>query len=196
MGLRKLGWLLLMIPIGIGMAAYAEEKKTTTKFFDFDKLLDDQVSLLTERKRVLVKAASLDSAPTDTTFQPSMRGWERELEAFRLLETINKPAFQKSYKVADAIEDPASNLKIHEFTSDKARVTSVRLYYQNDLSRLKKIECDIVQQNLLYSNKDQLTMKFDDENGKAVLTGYSMSGYQKMILGDTTHFAIQGTIEW
>lgn len=191
MGLKKLGWLLLMV-----LVACAEEKKATTKFFDFDKLLDDQVALLTERKRVLVKAASLDNAPKDTTFQPSMEGWERELDAFRLLETINKPAFQKSYKVADAIEDPASNLKIHEFTSDKTRVTSVRLYYQNDLSRLKKIECDIVQQNLLYSNKDQLTMKFDDENGKPVLTGYSMSGYQKMILGDTTRFAIHGTIAW
>jgi hypothetical protein len=191
MGLKKLGWVLLMM-----LAACAEEKKATTKFFDFDKLLDDQVALLTERKRVLVKAASLGNAPKDTTFQPSMRGWERELEAFRLLETINKPAFQKSYKVADAIEDPGSNLKIHEFSSDKARVTAVRLYYQNNLSRLKKIECDIVQQNLLYSNKDQLTMKFDDENGKTVLTGYSMSGYQKMILGDTTRFAIQGTIVW
>ncbi len=184
-------WVLLAL-----MAACAEEKKSTNKYFDFDKLLDQQITLLTEQKRMLVKSASLGDAPQDTVFQPSKQGWERELEGFRLLETINKPAFQKSYKVADAIEDPASNLKIHEFTSDQARVTSIRLYYHNDLSHLKKVECDIVQQNLLYSNKDELTMRFDEENGKTVLTGYSMDGYQKLVLGDTVRFSVKGTVKW
>ncbi len=191
MRFRKLGWLVLLVL----STTCSEKKEATPKYYDFDKLLNDQIALLTEQKRVLVKAAGLGDNPKDTVFQPSMKGWERELEAFRLLETINKPAFQQSYKIADAIEDPSSNLKIHEFTSDKARVTSVRLYYHNDLSRLKRIECEMAQQNLLYSSKDQLTLKFDDEEGKAVLTGYSMTGYQKMILGDTTRFSIVGTIE-
>ena len=185
------GWWLLLVLL----TACAEEKKSQNKYFDFDKLIDDQIVLLTEQQRVLVKAATLDGAAQDTVFQPSKQGLEMELEAFRLLETINKPAFQQSYKVADALEDPVSNLKIHEFTSHEARVTSVRLYYHNDLSQLKKIECAVVQQNLLYSNRDRLIMQFDDENGKTVLTGYSMSGYQKMILGDTVRFSIQGLIE-
>ncbi|HWA35326.1 MAG TPA: hypothetical protein VG737_14395 [Cyclobacteriaceae bacterium] len=192
MKLKKPGWWLLLVLL----TACVEEKQAENKFFDFDKLIDDQAALLTEQKPMLVKAASLGSPARDTVFQPTLQGWKRELEAFRLLETINKPAFQKSYRVDDAIEDPASNLKIHEFTSEKARVTSVRLYYHNDLSRLKKIECDMVQRNLLYSNKDELTMTFDDDNGRNVLTGYSMKGYQKMIFGDTTRFAIQGTIAW
>src|SRR3954466_1241771 len=101
MGAKKLGWCLLL---GL-LAACGEEKKSTNKYFDFDKLIDDQIVLLVDGQRQLTKAASLGGAPKDTVFQPSKHGWERELEAFRLLETINKPAFQQSYKIADAVED-------------------------------------------------------------------------------------------
>jgi hypothetical protein len=183
-------WLLVFL-----LGACTQEQTVTKKYFDFDKLIDEQISLLAGQHRTLVKAASLGAAPKDSVFRPSKQGWERELEAFRLLENINKPAFQNLYTVQDALADPQSNLKIHQFSSDKARVALVRLYYHDNLSRLKKIECVLFQKNLLYANSDQLTMLFDEENGKNVLTGYTMHGYQKMILGDTVRFTVRGTIE-
>jgi hypothetical protein len=191
-------WCWFFVVVLAGCAQ--EKEKSTKKYFDFDRLLDGQIAILSSEQRNLVKTAVLNGTSQDTVFRPSKKDWARELEAFRLLETINKPAFLRSYTVEEAVEDSRSNLKIHQFKLDSShandsRIEFVKLYYHNDLSELKKIECSIVQKNLLYSNHDELAMTFDDEGGKAVITGYAMSGYQKMLLGDTVRFSVRGIIE-
>ena len=62
--------------------------------------------------RVLDKVADMGGLKSDTTFLPSGKGWESELEIFRELETINKPTYQKVYKVEDSMEDTKSNRKM------------------------------------------------------------------------------------
>jgi len=38
-------------------------------------------------------------------------------------------------------------------------------------------------------------MEFDEVNGKAVLTGYSMDGVQKMMLSDSVRFSVHAQVE-
>lgn len=188
--LNRLGWIIMLL-----LAGCAQETKNAAKYFDFDKLIDDQIILLANNHRQLKKSASLGETPKDTVFRPSAEEWNRELEAFRLLETINKPAFQKLYHIDDALSDTKSNLKIRQFSTDKSRVALIKLFYHNDLSQLKKIECVLFQKNFLYASSDQLTLQFDDIDGRIALTGYTMHGYQKMLLSDTVRFTVQGLIE-
>jgi len=51
------------------------------------------------------------------------------------------------------------------------------------------------QENLLYTTKRRLVMEFDEVNGKAVLTGYSMDGVQKMMLSDSVRFSVHAQVE-
>jgi len=97
-------WLLLVLCVSC-----SQEKKSIHKYFDFDGLIDDQVSQLSQRMRVLDKAADVSGNKSDSTFLPSDKGWQQELEIFRELEAINKPAFQQAYQVEDSLKDSKSN---------------------------------------------------------------------------------------
>jgi len=188
----KGGWAVLMLII----AACSPEQKNTSKFFDFDELIDEQISQLSQRKRVLEKVVQMSTTKSDTAFLPSVQGWGSELEIFRQLETFNKPTYQNAYQIKDSLNDPKSNLKIRQFEAADVPVPLIRFYYQGEFIRLRRIYAEIAERNLLYSTRRILTIDFEEEDGKPLLAHYGVSGFQKMILRDTVRFSIQGQIDW
>lgn len=185
-------WALLFLMA----ASCSQEQKSTQKFFDFDDLIDDQISQLSLRIGVLDKEVDMGGEKSDSTFLPSAKGWESELEIFRQLEMINKPMYRDAYKIEDPVEDTKSNLKIRQYTAVSSPVPLVKFFYQNELSQLKKIEASVTKSNLLYSTGRVLLMEFEDEEGKPLLFRYSVIGFQKMILSDTVRFSVSGQIDW
>lgn len=177
-------------------SACSREQKSTQKYFDFDGLIEEQISKLGQGKRVLDKVASVSGHESDSTFLPSAQGWESELGIFRQLEMINKPAYQNAYKVEGPIADTKSNLKIRRYVGPSTPMPVVKFYYQNEFAHLRKIEATVTERNLLYTNSRSLRMEFDEEEGQTALIRYAMSGYQKMILGDTVRYSVQGQINW
>lgn len=184
------------MPLIILLAACAEKQESGQKYFDFEAMIDEQVDQLRQRGRVLEKATAMGVVQTDSTFLPSGKGWEAELEIFRDLEIINRPAFRKVYQLRDPIEDSNSNLKIREYVTDKAPLRLLRFYYHDKFERLKKIEGFITEKNYLYTTCRTLTMEFEEEEDKPQLIRYAMTGFQKMLLGDTVRFSVQGQIDW
>lgn len=185
-------WVLLFLLA----AACTQEQKSTQKYFDFDALIDDQISQLSQRGRVLEKVAAMAADQSDSTFLPSGKGWESELEIFRDLELINKPAFKDVYKIEDPLYDTKSNLKIRQYAASEAPLHLIKFYYQNEFLHLKKIEATITEKNLLYTTSRALIMEFDEEDGKPQLIRYSMDGFQKMVFNDTVRFSVQGQVDW
>jgi hypothetical protein len=178
------------------LAACSQEQKISEKYFDFDGLIDEQISQLSQRMRVLDKIAEMSGISSDTTFLPSVKGWGSELEIFRQLEIINKPIYRDVYRVEDPLEDPKSNLKIRQFEAASAPVPSIRFYYQDNFSHLKKIEAVINEKNVLYATRRVMVIEFDEEDGERLITRYGMNGFQKMILRDTVRFSVLGQIDW
>ncbi len=174
----------------------SQEQKSTQKYFDFTGLIEDQVSQLSQRCRVLDKTAAMGDEKSDSTFLPSLSGWATELEIFRDLELINKPTFKGEYVITDPLDDTKSNLKIREYAATTAPVPSIKFYYQDQFERLRKIEAAVTERNLLYSTRRILVMEFDEEDGKPLLIRYSMTGLQKMVFSDTLRFSVIGQINW
>lgn len=184
------GWLLCVL------AACAPEQTSGPLLFDFDKLIDDQVSQLSQRRRVIEKVANVKGQHSDSTYIPSTEGWMRELEIFRKLSVANLSAYRKLYQVTDGVKDKHSNLKIRELVAAKAPVKTIRFYYQDDFSRLRRLEAELVETNWLFENARQLRLDFDEEDGQLLLHSYTMAGYQKMVFSDTVKFAVSGSVDW
>ncbi len=179
------------------IAACSQEHKSNQKYFDFDRLIDDQISEMNQRKRVLDKTADMEGIQSDTTFLPSGKGWESELEIFRELEKINKPAYRNTYLVTDPVKDTRSNLLIRRYAAPSEPVSIVEFYYQSEISHLKKIEASITEKNILYTTHRILKMEFEEgEDGRPLLIRYSLNGFQKMFLQDTVRLSMQGQIDW
>lgn len=187
--------LLKLLPLLLVLAC-ADADKAGPKYFDFDRFIDDQVNELSQRRRVLEKSAAVNGHQTDSTFIPSLEIWNAEMEIFRQLDMINLPAYQKFYTLEDPVKDNRSNLKIRQYIGKDTPIAWIKFYYQDDFSRLRFIEAELLEKNLLFTNRRLLKMEFEDDNGHLMVHFYSMNGFQKMMLKDTVHFSVSGRIEW
>ena len=168
----------------------------TKSLYNIDSLVNAQVSFLQSRDARLHKIAFISGQRDERFFSPSdSAAWSMELDIFRKLDLINKPVNQGSYIVDDGLYDPSSNLTVKAISAvENLPVKYVRIFYQEHLHKPRKIEALYDDQNALYKSGRVLTMGFQQINNKCVLTSYSVKGGQKMFIGDSVAFLVEGKI--
>ena len=165
-------------------------------YFDFDSLTSIQVVRLIEARSSVTKTTTLNAATEEVTFVPDSAGWVKELEVFRQLDVFNKPGFKGMYKITEGEKDNQSNLLIRRYESTLAHapVTSVVFYYQQEFTRLYKVEAAMREENPLFTTSRVLELEFDEISGHHLLSQYKLTGVQKMVFGDSLHLSIAGSI--
>jgi len=120
--------------------------------------------------------------------------WKNELAIFSELDVINKPINKGAYTIGN-YADKKSNLSVKSFnTTEDLPVKYLRVFYQQSPGRIRKIEAQYNEANLLYSSTRFLTMEFEDIFNKTVVTSYSINGGQKMFLDDSVQYIVGATI--
>lgn len=164
--------------------------------FKFNELIDTQIDLLSQKKYTLEKSAAVDTSHFFNTFVPTPDNWRSELDIFRQLEMVNRPIYRNGYQSSGPLKDTRSNLKIHQYSSNSSPVILFRVYYQDQISKLKKIEATLAESNFLYSSRKALTLEFEEVDGMQLLTTYSIDGFQKVALRDTVTFRMRAQIDF
>lgn len=161
-------------------------------YFDFDSLINVQVTGLIKSKVSLRKIAVINGKSDSSYFIPDSLKLANELDVFRQLDLINKPLYRNSYEVKDGEKDTKSNLLIRSYVAiAPSSVPFVKFFYQASTQEIKKVESVFQEENALYNTKRNLTLLFDDNSGSPLLSGYQLSGSQKMILSDTVSFSVK-----
>jgi hypothetical protein len=202
----RCGWVLLSFVLL--MMSCEKREKQKALFFPLDSLIEHQVVHLRTTKASLKKTARLGSKTDEKIFEPQKHAtdtvpWLHELAVFRELDIINKPINEDAYKIDNGLTDVRSNLKLKVFTAkhpDSTRsgeilpVRYLRIYYHNTVENIRRIEAEMDVSTSLYGSARHLQMEFQDINDAVVLTSYSVSGGQKMYLGDSVQYKVQGSI--
>ena len=177
-------------------AVSCESEKQPATFYAIDSLVSEQVNYLTDIKAGLFKEALLAGKSDTITYTPADTvGWTEELNIFRKLNEINKPVNKGRYHISDGLVDPGSNLIIKEFKSKETLpVAYMKIYYQGNISKPRKIEALYDEDNPLYKSARLLSMQFQQIDNRTVLTSYSIKGGQKMMFGDSVAFYVSGKI--
>lgn len=166
-------------------------QKYEKTYFDFDSLINVQVVELLKVQSTITKKSVINGKGDDSSFVPDSLKLANELDVFRQLDIINKPLYKNAYEISDGEKDIKSNLLIRSYTSTTSSpVSFVRFYYKSSPRELKKIESFFHEENALYDTQRNLMLTFDDSSGSLLLSGYSLSGTQKMILNDTVNFSV------
>lgn len=169
----------------------------TTKLYNIDSLVTEQVRLLSSGKPRLNKQAVMGSKQDGMEYVPDSTAWSQELDIFRQLDAMNKPVNRSKYLVDDNLYDPGSNLTVKAFTSlEPLPVRSMRIFYDTDIAQPRKIEAIFSEENSLFESSKNLLLEFQHINNKNLLTSYSIEGGQKMILSDSVTFSVKGKIKF
>ncbi|MBN8576439.1 MAG: hypothetical protein KF775_06620 [Cyclobacteriaceae bacterium] len=165
-------------------------------YFDFDSLVATQQARLLSVRATVIKKTTLNNQAEEATFIPDSLTWTKEFEVFRQLDVINKPGFKDTYKITDNEKDSRSNLLIrrYESTLANAPVPRVTFYYQDEFSRLHKLEASFREENTLFKTERKLMLEFDDAAGSHLLSQYRLTGVQKMVLGDSLRYSVEATV--
>ncbi|HEY5747481.1 MAG TPA: hypothetical protein VIU12_15485 [Chryseolinea sp.] len=182
-------------------------KNKPVALYNADSLITTQVAYLSEHKARLHKIAKLGAKESETTTAPDgVHNWENELDIFRQLESVNKPMNRGNYAVEKSA-DSKSNLQVKTFRSRASEndprtrkqilgmpVKYLKIYYQNTPDNLRKIEAEYDESNTLYTGSRFLKMEFQQVYNKTVLTSYSITGGQKMFMGDSVSYNISAFV--
>lgn len=165
-------------------------------YYPVDSLINAQVDYLIKSKAALTKKAEIDGKEETSSFTPKdSAAWAHELDIFFELDIINKPDNVGDYKVEDGLKDAHSNLTIRSFTgTQKGPVVYLKVFYLEVPSKIRRIEALYQEENSLLKGSRLLIMEFQEIQNNAVLTSYSIEGGQKMFLGDSVKFSVQGTV--
>lgn len=174
----------------------SEKQSSVNTFYNLDSLLKAQIAFLAERKPILQKTEMMDGRE-DTIELSDMdtTDWAEELGIFRQLDLNSKPINRENYAVASGIPDPNSNLLIREYTStEDLPVTYMKIYYQEKLENPRKIEGQFYEDNGLYVSTRSMILELSKLRNKTVLSNYTITGRQKMVLGDSVKFKVTGKL--
>ena len=190
-GYRLFAFLLIIFAL-----LSCESEKKPAAFYPVDSLVTQQVQHLLAINAALFKEALLKGRTDTITYRPADTvAWMKELEIFGKLNEINKPVNAGRYEVTDGLLDPGSNLTVKAFNSkEPLPVVYLKVYYQGNILKPRKIEALYDEETLLYKSARLLSMHFQQIENETVLTSYSVKGGQKMVFGDTVAFYISGKI--
>lgn len=190
----RISQLLLLLILAATLSCESDKKPAT--FYPIDSLVSGQVQYLTSIRAGLFKEAFLGGKTDTITFaRADTNVWKRELEIFQSLDEINKPVNKENYQVSDGLFDPGSNLTVKAFESRKELpVVFLKIYYQGNINKPRKIEALYDEENLLFESARFLSMHFQQIDNRTVLTAYSVKGGQQMIFGDSVAFYISGKV--
>ena len=180
-----------------GMICFSCEKQTRRAGTFFDSLATVSTGFLVKQKASVRKEVTIENKQDTIQLQPDSSFWANDMDVFRQLAAFQKPSYRDLYKMEDGLKDHQSNLTIRQFTATKPTpVPVVRFFYHQHFNQLKKIEAEYREENALYSTSRHLIMEFEDVEGKPALSYYSMNGFQKMILNDSTHYSVHSYITY
>lgn len=188
--------ILFILLMAAALSSCETRHNDAPRYYALDSILREQVQFLARSQATLSKNATIDGKAETTSFIPKdTTRWSYELDVFAELNDINKPAYVGKYRTARGVADTHSNLLMYTIESTETLpVVFLKVYYLNTLSNIRRIEGLYRQESSLLKSSRKLSMEFQNINNKIVLTSYSVAGGQKMLLGDSVQFSVNGMV--
>jgi hypothetical protein len=170
--------------------------KTGELYFSLEKLVEEQVSILSSGTYQIKKTAFLNEKHDEKILKPDSLGWLDELKLFRDAD-INLPSLRGVYEMVAGPGELTSNLQEIDFIPVKEvqGVQYIKVFYAENRDDVRKIETRVTEVNSLFRGETilKLELRRDGENN-LVLTSYEITGGQKMIMLDSVEYKITGLV--
>lgn len=163
----------------------------TDKYFDLVGLLDAQSELLFEQKAVLQKKLMANGETESMSVRPDSTGQiKAELKLF-YEANINKLGLDDAYFTEEL---PGVNGGRKVINTAKRTGPNVRLieydYFQGKINQIRVVVQD---KNDIYTFEKEMTMNFESIDGREILSSYTITGKQQMVMKSDLNFSLEGS---
>ncbi len=191
MKLKNLVFLLSLMLLGCSVGKKSEPIRTGT-YFDLVELLDEQIAEFEVKRPVLTKELNVSGETDRVTIQlDSAKQWKEELGLFYQAD-INKLGLETSYTTEEISTGVNTKKVIDLAKTERPAVQSIEYNYTDD--QLESIRIIIRDENPIYKFEKELNLYFHIEQGKSILSSFTISGDQSMILKDELNYSLKATI--
>lgn len=162
------------------------------KYFDLISLLDEQAELLyKEGARVEKKLMANDQEEQMIVVPDSVGQLKAELKLFYEAD-INKLGLDDAYFTEELPGVNGGRKVINTAKKAGANVRQIEYDYLGD--QINQIRILVEDKNDIYTFEKEMQMDFETKNGVNMLTGYSITGKQAMVLKSELNFSLSGKI--
>jgi len=187
-------WFYIFVLFSVTACSSLIEKrqKKSNEFYDINGLIDKQVKLLDSISPSLYKEAVINGQEDDTKVMIDDSTWIAELNIFRTLDLNNSKLTDNFQKRVDSTSTQKAVRWISKVPFETAVDTLVVIVKHDEHPHM--ISASLSSQNTLFKSKKNIQLHFTERNQLALLSSYSIEGWQKMMSQDTTYFQIQAYI--
>ena len=161
-------------------------------YFDLAGLLDQQADLWMARgvkvEKVLTTNAREETVIVDVTDRKQLTD---ELNLFYEAD-INKVGLGDAYIIEELPAVFGQRKLVNSARSKKQKVRLLEFNY--DQEKLTQIRILVEDKNSVYTFEKEMLIDFETINGEEVLTGYSITGKQDMVLKSDLNFSLKGRL--
>lgn len=191
MRLKSIVLLLSLSLFGCSVGQKSEPIRTGT-YFDLIQLLDEQVAAFEAERPTLTKELNVNGETDKVILQlDSAKQWKEELGLFYQAD-INKLGLETSYITEELSAGTNSKKIIDSAKTDRPNVRTIEYNYKE--GQLENIRILMRDKNPVYNFEKELNLYFDVKQGKSILSSFSISGNQSMILKDELNYSLKATI--
>jgi hypothetical protein len=188
--LIKATFLAFILVFNFSCNSSERGQKDTKTYFDLKGFVNEQITYLSARKPLVVKTLFADGKSEKHSSKEI--NWSRELELF-VQSDINKPAYQKSYKVTR----PDSLTYIYTLNAGETLPVQQLTISLDSTSKMPRtVRASVLSKNRLYESKKDIEFQCGAYSGKWSILSYRISGYQKLAVWDAKRFDIKGLIRF
>ena len=191
MRLKKIVLLLSLCLFGCTVGQESEAIRTGT-YFDLIELLDEQIAMFEVEKPALYKELNVNGETEKIALKfDSAQQWKDELGFFYQAD-INKLGLETAYITEELSVGNGNKKVIDSAKTEKPTVRSIE--YNYSANQLESIRILVRDKNPVYNFEKELNLFFDVKQGKSILSSFSISGDQSMILKDELNYSLKATI--
>lgn len=159
-------------------------------FYDVSAYLKKQKEYLQKARPVLTKTVQTGDQPAET-ISVTNTNWANELAIFEEAD-LRKPSLRDYYtKQEQPLPNGGITIRYDKIEDAEASIEYLYLHLTPDRT-LQHLEAAFMEKNPLFYSRRKATLSVDSVSGH--ISGYNITGVQKMILGDSLRYTIQAAL--
>ena len=186
----------LLLAVGCVQNSQMVDELREKPYFDVPTLVQQQLYWLDSLNPQVVLRAQIGAQAETETMRKDSTAWAEALQLFQKSD-INRPALQGEYEETDSTAQ--GPLRVRTYRSkqaDQAEIPYLKVYYQDSLANVYRIETTFQEDNLLYSTYRKMWMSFSPYRGQPRITAFETLGKQKMLLRDSVIYTARGELQY